>query len=151
MEPRCKPRPLPNVKENWLDEYRSQTRKDRIKWDSKLYSRSRKFHHQTLYEQIDELADVAANEFADWINLLGSDEKNRLNCNTIKQLFSIGIEDDVSKSISIGLKQRPAIPSELAEMFDCPEVSRFNDFASFTTIHTYYIFSCLLNVVWNVY
>lgn len=132
MEPRCKPRPLPNAKENWLDEYRSQTRKDRIKWDSKLYSRSRKFHHQTLYEQIDELADVAANEFAEWINTLGSDEKNRLNCKTIKQLFSIGIEDDVSKSISIGLKQRPAIPSELAEMFDCPEVSRFNTFASFS-------------------
>lgn len=122
IEPRTKPRPLPNVKEHWLDEYRSQTRKDRIKWNTKLYSRTKKFHHQTLYEQIDELADVAANEFAEWINTLGSDEKNRLNCETIKQLFSIGIEDDVSKSISIGMIQRPAISRELADMFDCPEV-----------------------------
>lgn len=75
-----------------------------------------------MYEQIDELADVAAREFADWINTLSSDEKNRLNCDTIKQLFSISIEDDVSKSISIGFKQRPTISRELADMFDCPEV-----------------------------
>lgn len=124
VEPRCKPRPFPNAKENWLDEFRSQTRKDRVKWDTKLYSGNKKFHRQTLYEQIDELVDVAANEFAEWINRLGSDDKNRLNCETIKQLFSIGIEDDVSKSISISFKQRPAISRELADMFDCPEVYR---------------------------
>lgn len=130
IEPRCKPRPLTNAKENWLDEFRSQTRKDRIKWDTKLYSGNKKFHRQTLYEQIDELVDCAANEFAEWINRLGSDDKNRLNCETIKQLFAIGIEDDVSKSISIYFKHRPAISRELADMFDCPEVM--------ITIHHFY-------------
>lgn len=131
IEPRCKPRPFPKAKENWLDEFRSQTRKDRIKWDTKLYSSNKKFHRLSLYEQIDELVDVAANEFAEWINRLGSDDNNRLNCETIKQLFSIGIEDDVSRSISICFKHRPAISSELAEMFDCPEVP--------ITIHHSYI------------
>lgn len=137
IEPRCEPRPLSNAKKNWLDEYRSQTRKDRIKWDTKLYSRSKRFQHQTLYEQIDELADIAATEFADWINTLASDEKNRLNCETIKQLFSISIEDDVSKSISIGLKQRPAISRELADMFDCPEVHNTTIFPYFHVHLTY--------------
>lgn len=123
IDARPEPRPLPNAKRNCLDEYCSQTRSDRVKWDTKLYSRSKKFHHQTLYEQIEDLVDVAANEFAEWINTLGSDEKNRLNRDTIKQLFAIDIEDDVSKSISIGMKRRPAISRELAEMFDCPEVN----------------------------
>lgn len=110
-----------------MDEYLLQTRNDRIKWNTKLYARVKKFRHQTLYEQIDELADIAAKEFADWMNTLGSDEKNLSNCETIKQLFSISIEDDVSKSISISLKPRPTISRELADMFDCSEVNPNNN------------------------
>lgn len=41
----------------------------------------------------------------------------------IKKLFSIEIEDDISRSICVQMIERPVVPQEIAEMFDCPEVS----------------------------
>lgn len=40
----------------------------------------------------------------------------------IKKLFSIKIEDDISHSIYVQMIQRPVVPHEIAEMFECPEV-----------------------------
>lgn len=60
IEPRCDQRPLPNLKTNWLDEFRAQIRKDRIKWNSKLYQFEKQFESKTLYEQIDELMDIVS-------------------------------------------------------------------------------------------
>lgn len=43
----------------------------------------------------------------------------------VKQLFSIGIEDDISHSVCVQMVHKPVVSQELAEMFDCPEVNLF--------------------------
>lgn len=40
----------------------------------------------------------------------------------IKQLFSIDIENDISRSVFVKKVQKPVVSEEIAEMFECPNV-----------------------------
>lgn len=140
IEPKCDPRPIPNAKPHWLSEFCSQTRRDRIKWNSKLHQYSKHFSAKSLYEQVEELVDIvsaavvvlihrlnpgtlqAAEEFTDWLNKLSSDKQNEMSKEMIKQLFALGIEDNVQKSMNVQMKLRPSVAQEVANMFECPEV-----------------------------
>lgn len=107
---------------NWLAEYSSTVRRDRVKWNTKLYARRSSFDAKKLHEQIDELIDITAKEFANWLNTL-SNEESEFSAKTAKQLFSIDVDSEISRSIAIDLQQRPAVDSTLADVFQCPEVS----------------------------
>lgn len=64
----------------------------------------------------------AASDFAEEINKLCDDESQHLSKEMIKKLFSIGVESDLSRSIQVNSIVRPAVHSQLALMFDCPQV-----------------------------
>lgn len=72
----------------------------------------------------------AADDFSKCINKLSDDKDNHISKEMIKKLFSIKIEDDISHSIYVRTIQRPVVPHEIAEMFDCPEV-KFKTFLVF--------------------
>lgn len=67
----------------------------------------------------------AASDFAEEINKLCDDESQHLSKEMIKKLFSIGVENDLSRSIQVNSIVRPAVQSQLALMFDCPQVIHF--------------------------
>lgn len=73
----------------------------------------------------------AADDFSKCINKLSDDKDNHLSKEMIKKLFSIKIEDDISHSIYVRMIQRPVVPHEIAEMFDCPEVKFKKKFSFF--------------------
>lgn len=136
---------------NWLVKFCKQNQKDRIKWDSKLHQSKTRFARKTMYEQAEDLIDIvsicfplklnekwiftsklyqakcsmilqAASDFAEEINKLCDDESQNLSKGMIKKLFSIGVESDLSRSMQVNSIVRPAVHSQLALMFDCPQV-----------------------------
>lgn len=65
----------------------------------------------------------SAEDFAQRINnLLTDDKQHQLSKEMIKQLFSIDIENDISRSLFVKKVQKPVVPEEIADMFECPEV-----------------------------
>lgn len=60
VEPRIKPKPLHDTKTNWIDEYSKKVPKERVIWDSKLYSDWKDFNKKTMYEQIEDLIDIVS-------------------------------------------------------------------------------------------
>lgn len=125
---------------NWLAEYSSRVRRDRVKWNTKLYARRASFDAKELHEQIDELIDITAKEFANWLNTL-SNEQSEFCAKTAKQLFSIDVDSEISRSIAIDLQQRPAVDSTLAAVFQCPEVSVRNTSSSEIAKRNIFFFS----------
>lgn len=79
----------------------------------------------------------SAEDFAQRINnLLTDDKQHQLSKEMIKQLFSIDIENDISRSLFVKKVQKPVVPEEIAEMFECPEVilvARIGFFFKFST------------------
>lgn len=65
----------------------------------------------------------AAAEFVDWMNGLSSDDQNRLDKETIKDIFALGIERSITKAVNVKVTSQPAIPPIVAELFHSPEVS----------------------------
>lgn len=124
IDPPPPPRTSQKPKENWMAEYLQKPLKDRVIWPSKIYKFDKDFSKKTLFEQTDELMDLAADEFAEWLNSLGSGEKCSLviNKERIKNLFSIAIEGESSKALHVEPKQQNAVPHEVAMSLNMPEV-----------------------------
>lgn len=57
IEPNTKPKPLFEVKTNWISEYCKRAPKERVIWDTKLYSKWKEFDQKSLFEQTEELLD----------------------------------------------------------------------------------------------
>lgn len=109
---------------NWMATFLRSPIKDRVCWPSKIYQFDKKFSKKTMFEQAEQLMDLAAQDFSIWLNELGSENAGGLDKNIIKQLFSIGIEGDSSKALYVEPKAKKAIPREVAETLQCPEVSK---------------------------
>lgn len=45
---------------NWIKEYIGSIRKDRVKWESKLYAADRLFKNKSMYEQVEEMMDIVS-------------------------------------------------------------------------------------------
>lgn len=57
------------------------------------------------------------------INKLTDNDELKISKEMIKKLFSIEAEKDVARSLYMQTIHRPVVPSELAELFECPDVS----------------------------
>ncbi|XP_058811502.1 uncharacterized protein LOC131676453 [Topomyia yanbarensis] len=114
IEPRAKPRELKLEESNWMENFLKKTRKERIRWQTKLYKSDKKLLEKPLFEQVEELIDLGAQDFAEWLSKLGA-EKSNITKDIIKQLFSIGVEGDSAKALNVEPKEIRAIPVEVAE------------------------------------
>ncbi|CRL03767.1 CLUMA_CG016637, isoform A [Clunio marinus] len=125
IEPRAPERKLfkPNV--NWFAEYINKTKKERIVWQTKLFKDNREIHEKSLFEQTEELIDIAAEHFAVWLKQM--DEESNINKEFVKQLFSIGVESDASKALHVEPKEILAIPHEVAKVMNLPDHSIQNN------------------------
>ncbi|XP_001869712.2 uncharacterized protein LOC6053666 [Culex quinquefasciatus] len=113
IDPKTKPRELKLKEVNWMESFLRKTRKERIKWQTKLYKSDKKLLEKPLFEQVEELIDLGAQDFAEWLNTLGA-EKSNITKDIIKQLFSIGVEGDSAKALYVEPKEIRAIPAEVA-------------------------------------
>ncbi|XP_031634169.1 uncharacterized protein LOC116347630 [Contarinia nasturtii] len=123
VEPRLEPKPLSQIKTNWFDEFCRNTQKDRIIWESKLHEASRRFANKSMYEQVEDLMDISAEDFSECINKLADDEQHQISKEMIKKLFSIEIENDISNSLFVQKTHKPYVSEEIAELFECPELA----------------------------
>lgn len=64
----------------------------------------------------------SAEDFAECINKLTDDKQHHISKEMIRKLFSIGIENDISRSVFVQKVHRPYVSKEIAELFACPEV-----------------------------
>ncbi|XP_058467573.1 uncharacterized protein LOC131440350 [Malaya genurostris] len=113
IEPKTKPRELKLKESNWMENFLKKTRKERIKWQTKLYRSDKKLLEKPLFDQVEELIDLGAQDFAEWLSKLGA-EKSNITKDIIKQLFSIGVEGDSAKALCVEPKEIRAIPDEVA-------------------------------------
>ncbi|KXJ77428.1 hypothetical protein RP20_CCG007555 [Aedes albopictus] len=113
IDPKTKPRELKLKEVNWMENFLKKTRKERIQWQTKLYKSDKKLLEKPLFEQVEELIDLGAQDFAEWLNTLGA-EKSNITKDIIKQLFSIGVEGDAAKALYVEPKEIRAIPVEVA-------------------------------------
>jgi hypothetical protein len=60
IEERTPPRKLFQKQINWYAEYIKKTKKERIIWQTKLFKDNREIYERPLFEQTEELIDIAA-------------------------------------------------------------------------------------------
>ncbi|CAO1342699.1 unnamed protein product [Diamesa serratosioi] len=113
--------------ENWISDYTKKTKKERIVWQTKLFKDRKEIQEKPLFEQTEELINIAADHFASWLKDL--DEESNINKDFVKQLFSIQVEGDASKALNVHPKEISVIPHEVAEMLNLPELSIQNNVA----------------------
>ncbi|XP_035795564.1 uncharacterized protein LOC118468644 [Anopheles albimanus] len=98
---------------NWMEQFLRRTSNERIRWQTKYYCTDRKLLDKPLFQQIEELIDLGAQDFAEWLNGLGA-EKSNITKDIIKQLFSIEIEEEIARAIRVETREVRAIPTEAA-------------------------------------
>lgn len=125
IESKPVPRDFQESSLNWMANYLSKKPKDRVQWQSKLYSFDKKLNEKPMFEQAEELIDLAAQDFTDWINRLATDSQSNITKELIKELFPIGLEGDASKAMYIEPKEIKALPNEIATDWGLNEVSFF--------------------------
>lgn len=121
IEPRVPQRLLYDENENWISDYTKKMKKERIVWQTKLFKDNKEIHEKPLFEQTEELIDIAAEHFACWLKDL--DEESNINKDFVKQLFSIQVEGDASKALNVYPKEISVIPHEVANILNLPEVN----------------------------
>lgn len=105
---------------NWMVDYFKKHNQERVIWQTKLYEKKRRFEDKPLFEQVEELTDLSAKSFVTWLNELGQ-EKSEVTEEMIKKLFSIGIEDGVSKALKFGSTHTNVIPDTVASYWSLPK------------------------------
>lgn len=66
-----------------------------------------------------------AEDFASWMAALGNKNEPTLSKNTIKQLFSIGVEGESSRALYVEPRLRNAVPDEVAQSLKMPTVFKY--------------------------
>lgn len=120
IEPRIPERKLLTQDINWIDEYVKKMKKERVVWQTKLFKDNKEIHEKPLFEQTEELIDIAAEHFAIWLKQM--DDESNINKEFVKQLFSIEVESDASKALYVEPKEVAVIPHEVAKMLNLPKV-----------------------------
>lgn len=119
IEEKPKPRPPAVVAPNWMADYFKTPSPDRFVWPTKLYASKFKFEDKPLFEQVEILTDLSAKDFVKWLNELGQ-EKSDVTEEMVKKLFSIGIEEGVSKALKFGNKYVGAVSDNVANYWNLP-------------------------------
>lgn len=110
-------------KESWMSEYICLDRKDRIKWDSKIYKKDKDIYEKPLFEQAEIMMDAAAERFSEWINQIGSDRTLDISKDLLKSLFSVEGGMEWMAGVHIEPKQVHAVPATVAERWDIPDMA----------------------------
>lgn len=105
---------------NWMVDYFKKHNQERIIWQTKLYEKKRQFEDKPLFEQVEELTDLSAKSFVSWLNELGQ-ERSEVTEEMVKKLFSIGIEEGVSKALKFGSTHTNVIPDKVASYWSLPQ------------------------------
>lgn len=130
IEPRIPERKLHQQNINWIADYVKKMKKERIVWQTKLFKDNKEIHEKPLYEQTEELIDIAADHFAVWLKQM--DDESNINKEFVKQLFSIEVEADASKALYVDPKQVSVIPHETAKTLQLPQMSIQNNVIKMT-------------------
>jgi hypothetical protein len=125
IEARIPQRKLHQQEINWIAEYVKKMKKERIVWQTKLFKDNKEIHEKPLYEQTEELIDIAADHFAVWLKEM--DDESNINKEFVKQLFSIEVEADASKALYVEPKEVSVIPHEVSKMLQLPKMSIQNN------------------------
>lgn len=125
IEARIPERKLNIPTTNWIDEYNKKMKKERIVWQTKLFKDNKEIHEKPLFEQTEELIDIAAEHFAIWLKQM--DDESNINKEFVKQLFSIEVESDASKALYVQPKEISVIPHEVSKMLKLPKLSIQNN------------------------
>lgn len=120
IEPRIPERKLHHQEINWIAEYTKKMKKERIVWQTKLFKDNKEIHEKPLFEQTEELIDIAAEHFAIWLKQM--DDESNINKEFVKQLFSIEVESDASKALYVEPKEVAVIPHDVSKMLNLPQV-----------------------------
>ncbi len=94
---------------------------ERIVWQTKLFKDNKDIDEKPLFQQTEELIDIAAESFAIWLKNM--DEESNINKEFVKQLFSIQVEGDASKALHVEPKQINVIPHGVANLLGLSEVN----------------------------
>ncbi|XP_055681815.1 uncharacterized protein LOC129789191 [Lutzomyia longipalpis] len=113
------PKRLGIEKNNWISEYIRKPRKERVKWQSKLHRINDKtWHLQPLHDKVEDLVDMAAQDFSDWLNSLASDKSSRtVTKERIKQLFPVLATGDSLRGLEVDYKDLYILPEEILEQY----------------------------------
>jgi hypothetical protein len=121
IEPRIPERKTHDQNINWIAEYLKRMKKERIVWQTKLFKDNKEIHEKPLYEQTEQLIDIAADHFAVWLKQM--DDESNINKEFVKQLFSIEVEADASKAVYVEPKEMHCLPHDCANHLKLPELS----------------------------
>jgi hypothetical protein len=125
IEPRIPERKMHEQNINWIADYVKKMKKERVVWQTKLFKDNKEIHEKPLYEQTEELIDIAADHFAVWLKQM--DDESNINKEFVKQLFSIEIEADASKALYVEPKEISVIPHEVSKILKLPQLSIQNN------------------------
>lgn len=107
----------------WLANMLRQRRSERVCWPTKLYHFDRKFSAKSLFQQAEQMTELCAENFADWLADLGNDHEVTITKDIVMQLFSIGVEGDSAKALCVEPRQCKAVPHDVAIGLGQPEIS----------------------------
>uniref|UniRef100_A0A182N026 Uncharacterized protein n=1 Tax=Anopheles dirus TaxID=7168 RepID=A0A182N026_9DIPT len=117
-----------DTQSNWMEAYLRKTGNERIRWQTKYYRTDQKLLDKPLFQQIEELIDLGAQDFSEWLNGLGA-EKSNITKDIIKQLFSIEIEDEMARALRVDTRQVRAIPTDAARHWNLEHMALQNRIA----------------------
>jgi hypothetical protein len=126
IEPRVPERKIFQQDLNWTGQYVKKMKKERIVWQTKLFKENKEIYEKPLFEQTEELIDIAAEDFAVWLKQM--DDESNINKEFVKQLFSIQVESDASKALYVEPKEIAVIPHEVSKILKLPHVIRIDQF-----------------------
>ncbi|XP_053678026.1 uncharacterized protein LOC128728426 [Anopheles nili] len=109
--------PPPGPIGNWMERFLRRTGHERICWQTKYYRTDRKLLDKPLFQQIEELIDLGAQDFSEWLSGLGA-ERSNITKDIVKQLFSIEIEDEMARAIRVDTRPIRALPTDVARQWN---------------------------------
>jgi hypothetical protein len=130
IEPRIPERKMHEQNINWIAEYTKRMKRERIVWQTKLFKDKKEIHEKPLYEQTEELIDIAADHFSKWLKTMDND--SLINKEFVKQLFSIEIEADASKALYVEPKEISVVSHDVSKMLKLPQMSIQNNVIKMT-------------------
>uniref|UniRef100_A0A1B0AHU0 Uncharacterized protein n=1 Tax=Glossina pallidipes TaxID=7398 RepID=A0A1B0AHU0_GLOPL len=110
-------------KKNWCSMYICKPRKERVRWDSKIYELEGTVWEKTLDEQAEQLMDASAERFTEWLNSLGSSNQSDITKEKLKSFFSIEGDRKLLASIITEPKEVKAIAKTVADKWNLPEMA----------------------------
>lgn len=129
IEPRVPERKFFQQNINWAADYIKKLKKERIVWQTKVFKDTKEIQEKPLFEQTEELIDVAADHFAVWLKQM--DDESNINKEFVKQLFSIQVEGDASKALYVEPKEISVVPHEVSKAMELPNVNIKNFYFTF--------------------